>query len=251
MCTNQTFVKTETSQSLRDLPSGVFWEFPENCEPERLLAESSSTTADIFNGEAFNGWSLADLSNNNRRLQLAGLYQNRGIQDAWSEASSSVESSPSGSESSWCVESSDPQQSLPNEQDTELCWPVIACQGEELYDFTCPPIPGGLSCPPSYPAFEQTLAPRSNKWQCSQCLESFSKSYKLDTHAKESRHRAYSCESCGRSYVRQSTLARHRATAHGPSADHVCEHCSGPKSFRRRDHLRQHLREVHRRIDCL
>lgn len=90
---------------------------------------------------------------------------------------------------------------------------------------------------------------QSRKWRCHACNKEFSRAFMLDSHAKDLRHRAFTCEDCGRGYVRQSTLARHRASAHGSRPDHVCTLCALHKSFRRRDHLLQHQREVHRRFD--
>lgn len=101
--------------------------------------------------------------------------------------------------------------------------------------------------------YETSHSPTKGRWKCSECPRSFPRAYLLDDHATESRHRAYRCTGCVKSYVRQSTLARHVAAAHGPikyrSRDYPCQRCRGLKSFRRRDHLQQHLREVHLAFD--
>lgn len=87
------------------------------------------------------------------------------------------------------------------------------------------------------------------RWSCLDCPEIFGKALLLDAHAKDSRHRPFKCVDCSKTYRRQSTLARHRAVTHGPGAIHACKICTKPKSFRRKDHLQQHLREVHCRFD--
>lgn len=100
--------------------------------------------------------------------------------------------------------------------------------------------------------YDRSEGARTGRWQCLDCTEVFSKAMLLDAHAKKSRHRAYKCPECTKTYVRQSTLARHRAAAHSSSMDHPCVLCreaSHPKTFRRKDHLQQHLREVHNRFD--
>lgn len=99
---------------------------------------------------------------------------------------------------------------------------------------------------------ERSSVRQKGKWKCPECPEIFPKALLLDAHAKESRHRAYRCEDCTKTYVRQSTLARHWAAAHGLGTGYSCVYCSDvdhAKSFRRKDHLRQHLREVHYRFD--
>lgn len=99
---------------------------------------------------------------------------------------------------------------------------------------------------------ERIEASEKARWACLQCSRTFSKALLLDAHAKEQRHQAYRCGDCNKRYLRQSTLARHRATAHEPRSAHRCGRCStssNPKLFRRRDHLQQHLREVHKEVD--
>lgn len=128
--------------------------------------------------------------------------------------------------------------------DSEQCvspWPL---SGDERYG------------PSSARALRQAPYTRSegsygSKWKCPICPETFSRAMLLDAHAKESRHRAYQCPDCRKSYIRQSALARHRRS-HGPAECHPCPHCPNsdhPKSFQRRDHLQQHMREVHNRFD--
>lgn len=99
---------------------------------------------------------------------------------------------------------------------------------------------------------ERPSVREKGRWKCPECPETFPKALLLDAHAKESRHRAYRCEDCTKTYVRQSTLARHWGAAHGPGTGYSCVYCRDvdhAKSFRRKDHLRQHLREVHCRFD--
>lgn len=98
----------------------------------------------------------------------------------------------------------------------------------------------------SSPKEAQTSTFQGPQWQCSECGELFGKSYMLDAHTKNTKHRAWACCDCRKTYVRISTLSRHRRTVHVDKETYCCGLCGDDKAFRRMDHLRQHLREVHR-----
>lgn len=100
--------------------------------------------------------------------------------------------------------------------------------------------------------YDRIEASEKGRWACLECSRTFSKALLLDAHAKDQRHQAYRCGECDKRYLRQSTLARHRATVHTSRSAYQCGRCStssSPKLFRRRDHLQQHLREVHKEVD--
>ena len=84
---------------------------------------------------------------------------------------------------------------------------------------------------------------------CSECRESFPTYYTLEAHARTTTHRAYVCTvmGCNSKYHRRDVFVRHLKT-HRESGLHVCKICEQAdrlKRFKRKDHLRQHVRNVH------
>jgi len=83
---------------------------------------------------------------------------------------------------------------------------------------------------------------------CPICFVTFSRASDIEDHAKETKHKPFACSVCNRLFSRQDALTRHREIHESqkryPCA--ICEKCRGPVAFRRRDHLRQHLRKKHR-----
>ena len=87
-----------------------------------------------------------------------------------------------------------------------------------------------------------------SRWPCEQCNHSFSTSQKLETHARLEKHRAFFCKQCNKGYSRRDTYVRHTAK-HKTSELFYCEICQlnkETKAFKRKDHLRQHVK-IHER----
>jgi hypothetical protein len=85
---------------------------------------------------------------------------------------------------------------------------------------------------------------------CLECGLEFENLQGLDRHTKSSQHKAWRCQEagCGKTYARRDTYLRHRIK-HTDSV-HVCSVCSrGHKNkvFKRKDHLKEHMRNCHSR----
>jgi hypothetical protein len=83
---------------------------------------------------------------------------------------------------------------------------------------------------------------------CRECNKVFRNLRELDQHTKRVPHKAWRCAepSCGKTYTRRDTFLRHRA-AHKDKS-HACSHCAfhnKQKFFKRRDHLKEHIRNCH------
>lgn len=86
------------------------------------------------------------------------------------------------------------------------------------------------------------------KRKCSECEEVFENLQNLERHTKSSSHRSWRCEEtgCGKTYSRRDTFVRHQAKHRENSF--TCQFCrrSGKiKPFKRKDHLREHIRHCH------
>jgi hypothetical protein len=83
---------------------------------------------------------------------------------------------------------------------------------------------------------------------CPKCLITFSRASEIEDHARETKHKPFACTICSALFSRQDALTRHRQI-HESQKRYPCARCEkyrGPGAFRRRDHLRQHLRKKHR-----
>ena len=83
---------------------------------------------------------------------------------------------------------------------------------------------------------------------CSECGLEFENLQRLDRHSKSSLHKAWRCQEdgCGKTYARRDTFLRHRIK-HTDSA-HTCKICTRSnknKVFKRKDHLKEHMRNCH------
>lgn len=83
---------------------------------------------------------------------------------------------------------------------------------------------------------------------CQECNKLFRNLQELDRHTKGVEHKAWRCAEpfCGRTYARRDTFLRHRATH--KDKGHACSVCSlrnKQKVFKRKDHLKEHMRNCH------
>ncbi|CCD55159.1 similar to transcription factor Zn, C2H2 [Botrytis cinerea T4] len=89
------------------------------------------------------------------------------------------------------------------------------------------------------------------KLACHQCEELFGDTANLDIHASNRGHSAYICRypDCESIAGRFSDLIRHQACHKKDVPRHPCPHCRtyrGNNGFKRKDHLRQHIRNYHK-----
>lgn len=101
----------------------------------------------------------------------------------------------------------------------------------------------------------QTASDRENRHEdeaqrlmCSECGLEFENLQGLDKHSRSSLHKAWRCHEpgCGKTYARRDTFLRHRIK-HTDSV-HVCHIClrgNKQKVFKRKDHLKEHIRNCH------
>jgi hypothetical protein len=86
---------------------------------------------------------------------------------------------------------------------------------------------------------------------CQECNKLFRNLQELDQHAKRTPHRAWRCAEpfCEKTYARRDTFLRHRATHKDKSHScPVCPRLNKQKVFKRKDHLREHIRNCHSKV---
>ncbi|KAF4611365.1 hypothetical protein G7Y89_g15648 [Cudoniella acicularis] len=93
------------------------------------------------------------------------------------------------------------------------------------------------------------------RYSCAECQENFEDQQQLEIHTSSTMHAAYVCQfpDCGSESTRYSDLLRHQLTHKTNVPRYPCTHCRkyrGSNGFKRKDHLRQHIRNYHR-IDDL
>ena len=97
---------------------------------------------------------------------------------------------------------------------------------------------------------ERRIDDEAQRLMCSECGLEFENLQGLDRHTKRSLHKAWRCQEvgCGKTYARRDTFLRHR-TKHmdGVHACSVCSRSSKHKVFKRKDHLKEHMRNCHSR----
>ena len=80
---------------------------------------------------------------------------------------------------------------------------------------------------------------------CSECNERFDSQWTLYHHARDQQHALYICK-CGEGFSRSDVLDRHLKNYVKDAQKFPCTYCKrGDRSFKRRDHLTQHLRAYH------
>ncbi|KAN0119341.1 hypothetical protein V8E51_001549 [Hyaloscypha variabilis] len=88
------------------------------------------------------------------------------------------------------------------------------------------------------------------KYLCAQCGTGFDTISQLDDHGQETMHSAYVCRypECTSEATRSAEMSRHHLTHRKSTPRHACPHCRkyrGENGFKRKDHLRQHIRNYH------
>ena len=82
---------------------------------------------------------------------------------------------------------------------------------------------------------------------CVECSQSFANGWLLGEHCSDEAHAGFMCK-CGKGYARLDVLNRHLKTYQPDLRKYTCPHCNshnGGKSFKRKDHLTQHIRGYH------
>lgn len=99
-------------------------------------------------------------------------------------------------------------------------------------------------------AWDLDIAPDegSQRAYCSHCNRTFENLGALDKHAQSTSHKAWSCTEvgCGKRYTRRDTFLRHKSTH--KESNHACSTClknGKQKFFKRKDHLKEHMRNCH------
>lgn len=85
---------------------------------------------------------------------------------------------------------------------------------------------------------------------CSECARPFANLSALNKHTQSTSHKAWRCveAGCEKTYARRDTFLRHRVAHRDDALNHVCLVClqiNRSKVFRRKDHLRDHMRKCH------
>lgn len=101
--------------------------------------------------------------------------------------------------------------------------------------------------PASTPSTAPQVSRRPNQkgpYPCIICFEQYKTLEALEQHAKSEAHRVYRCPvlDCPKTFYRRDSYARHKSQ-HTASETQVCSWCF--KSFKRKDHLDQHVRKLH------
>ena len=82
---------------------------------------------------------------------------------------------------------------------------------------------------------------------CVECSQSFANGWLLVEHCSNEVHAAFMCK-CGKGYARLDVLGRHLKTYQLDLRKYTCPQCNSHgrgKSFKRKDHLTQHIRGYH------
>ncbi len=122
--------------------------------------------------------------------------------------------------------------------------------GTEYYSPTAGPVSVDTTAPrDSSDSDDSTWVENKARFVCSECREGFPTYYTLESHARKTAHRAYVCPEpgCNSRYYRRDVFVRHIKT-HRESGLHVCNVCAKSnthKTFKRKDHLRQHIQQLH------
>ncbi|EPE26637.1 C2H2 and C2HC zinc finger [Glarea lozoyensis ATCC 20868] len=87
-------------------------------------------------------------------------------------------------------------------------------------------------------------------WLCAECRNSFATREELEIHNKLETHFGFACRfpGCKCTTLRFNELARHQLVHLENTTRYSCSHCrkyQGNKGFKRKDHLRQHIRDYH------
>ncbi|ESZ92402.1 hypothetical protein SBOR_7210 [Sclerotinia borealis F-4128] len=125
--------------------------------------------------------------------------------------------------------------------------------GHEAFQYSDPDCLGGRHCayhtrrfhPGNYSGYSDKI------FACHQCGDGFMNTGQLDQHGRNSGHSAYLCHypDCVTTTGRIDDLIRHQSCHKSKVPRHPCLHCRtyrGNNGFKRKDHLRQHIRNYHK-----
>ena len=90
----------------------------------------------------------------------------------------------------------------------------------------------------------------SQQIACSECTRAFDNLSALNKHTQSTLHKAWRClePGCEKTYARRDTFLRHRVAHRDDALSHICLIClqiNKRKMFKRKDHLRDHMRNCH------
>ena len=118
----------------------------------------------------------------------------------------------------------------------------------------CPVCPDDCMSPATSVAATSRLSSstqRRARHRCKACDSPFLTASSLEVHARDLCHKTFACSEpgCDKSYCRMDLYTRHKKD-HKPSEMHHCAFCprNRVKSFKRKDHLTQHVRNCHRKM---
>ncbi|KAF7550765.1 hypothetical protein G7046_g7921 [Stylonectria norvegica] len=98
------------------------------------------------------------------------------------------------------------------------------------------------------PMSSHARLPTASRHQCVECDHVYQTQEALSEHAAQSGHKSFVCI-CGCGFVRKDALTRHIESLDTGIPKYPCNFCRkhrGENGFRRRDHLRQHVRGYHK-----
>ncbi|EME49263.1 hypothetical protein DOTSEDRAFT_68136 [Dothistroma septosporum NZE10] len=138
------------------------------------------------------------------------------------------------------------------------CGPALASNTPDIWtEFASPvySVSPDECMSPATPVMETSRSSRStqrrDRHRCKECDSRFLTASSLETHARDLFHKTFVCSEpgCDKSYCRMDLYTRHKKD-HKPSKMHFCDHCprNRAKSFKRKDHLTQHVRNCHRKL---
>ena len=87
---------------------------------------------------------------------------------------------------------------------------------------------------------------KEKNFKCTMCEKRYSTSSSLSVHIKSHSKIYTNCKDCGKNILERS-LKGHQQEVHSKTSErkHVCVHCHCKKTFKRKDHMNEHINVVH------
>ena len=168
---------------------------------------------------------------------------------------SQEDSKPSQEDSKHSQEDSKPskEESKPSASPNLRPWPVLSPNSalskrseEDLRPFTCPYCDKKFVSNGKLRRHRREVHVRQ-KYQCSQCIASFTRKYRLKNHMKLGKHKkskpSYECSICSVKFRRKQALDRHINEVHSKIGQIKCPECE--KVFTRVENMKSHMRRFH------